>query len=260
MHRSQPGHGRSAALLCMLLPGFIGLSARADGLQDFKQAIARLNGQTPVKALLDVKTWQRNGEGSDAQEHQGQASATLEDTPRGMQLSLTKDILARAEAEKRAEAKDPKAATPTLNALKEFDTVDVYPLLSATGRLSRVLDEAVFKEEKADTYNGKPARLLRFNYLLERLPEHDRKYVKKYDSTLDLWIGTDGVPLASRLTEKVSGRAFVVVSFESQSEAEYTYSLVGDRLVTVRATLHDKSSGAGEQSERRIVRTLQLQS
>ena len=65
--------------------------------------------------------------------------------------------------------------------------------------------------------------------------------------------------MASRLTEKVSGRAFVVVSFEQQTEEEYTYSQVGDRLLTVHTMRHDKSSGAGEQSERRIVRTLQLQ-
>ncbi|MBV8658012.1 MAG: hypothetical protein JO142_09355 [Burkholderiales bacterium] len=243
-----------------MLLGICTITARADGLQDLKQALARLGAQTPVKASIEVKTWHRIGEGSDVEEHQGLVAASLEDNARGLQLSLGKETLAHVEAEKRAEAKDPKANTPTLYALKELDTADIYPLLSTANRLSRVFDEAVFKEEKVDTYGGKPARVLRFSYPIERMPERDRKYVKKFDCNLDVWIAADGTPLASRLSQDVSGRAFVVVTFAQKSEEEFTYAVVGDRLVTTRMVSHEHSEGAGDKVERRITRTLQLQS
>ncbi|WP_230413618.1 hypothetical protein [Undibacterium umbellatum] len=38
-------------------------AAQADGLADLKAALARLPGQTPLKAIVEAKTWSRQGEG-----------------------------------------------------------------------------------------------------------------------------------------------------------------------------------------------------
>ena len=38
-------------------------TARADGLADLNAALARLQGQTPLKAQVESKTWRREGEG-----------------------------------------------------------------------------------------------------------------------------------------------------------------------------------------------------
>ncbi|MEP6503218.1 MAG: hypothetical protein ABJD97_07815 [Betaproteobacteria bacterium] len=234
--------------------------AHADGLAELKTALARLQAQTPVKATLDVKTLERRGEGGDATEKVGQASVQVEDGARGLQVTWGRDTLARMDAESRQLGRDSKAKTPTTWALARLDSSEFAPMVSAAAALARALDESVFRSEKADTWSGKPARLLSFTIPSTRLTEQQRKYVKEFDGVLDVWIGADGTPLASATHATVKGRAFVVVTFEAQDDTSATYGVIGDRLVTLRAENHTASSGAGERGEQRVVKTLQPQS
>jgi hypothetical protein len=247
---------RSLALVAALLAP---LGARADGLADLKIALARLQAQTPLKATLEVRTLERHGEGAEATDKQGQVSLALEDGARGLQVLYAKDVLTRLDAEARQLVRDPKARTPTVWALDKLDSGDMVPMASAAQALARKVDEAVFKAEKPDSYDGKPARLLTFSVPSSKLSEQQRKYVKDFDSTLSLWIGADGTPLASQTHTQVKGRAFVVVSFEAVDDTSATYAVLGDRLLTVRSENHSASSGAGEKGEQRVVRTLQPQ-
>lgn len=235
-------------------------SAQADGLSDLKAALARLHGQAPIKAVLEARTWVRHGDGKDLEEDQGQASVSIDDNARGLQIFYSKDMLARAESEERAKEKDPKSKTPTLGAMREFDSNALRPMIWAAANLSRMMEKAKLKTEKADTYNGKPARLLSFDIPIDSLSEKDKKYVKKFDGGIDVWIAADGTPLGSRSHQNVSGRAFIVISFESKNEDEQVYQLVGDRLIAVRMVSSHSGSGAGEKMEARSTKTLQLQS
>jgi hypothetical protein len=233
--------------------------ARADGLADLRTALARLQAQTPLKATLDVRTMERHGDGAEATEKQGQASVGLEDGVRGLQVLYAKDLLTRMDAESRQLVRDPKAKTPTVWALGKLDSSEMLPMTSAAQALARNVDEAVFKAEKADSYAGKPARLLTFTVPMGKLSEQQRKYVKEFDSTLSVWIGPDGTPLASESHTNLKGRAFVVVTFEAVDETSATYAVLGDRLLTLRSENHSTSSGAGEKGEQRVVKTLQPQ-
>ena len=234
-------------------------TVHADGLADLKAALARLQAQTPVKATLDLKTTERSGDGADALEKQGQASVTLEDGARGLQVLYAKDMLARMDAESRQLIRDPKAKTPTVWALAKFDPTEAMTMASAAPALSRSLDKSVFKNETADTWGGKPARLLSFTMPSTTLSEQQRKYVKEFDATLAIWIAVDGTPLASTAHVTVKGRAFVVVSFEAVDDTSTTYGVLGDRLLTLRSEHHTTSSGAGERGEMRVVKTLSPQ-
>jgi hypothetical protein len=233
--------------------------AHADALADLKGALARLQAQTPLKATLDVKTFDRRGEGSDAIEKQGQASIAVEDGARGLQVLYGRDTLSRMEAESRQLAHDPKSKTPTVWAIGKLDSSEIVPMTSAASALARSLEEAQFKGEKADTWNGKAARLLTFTIPIDKLPPEQRKYVKQFDGTLSVWIGADGTPLASETHVTVKGRAFIVVSFDAVDDWSTTYAVLGDRLVALRAENHSSSNGAGERGEQRVVKTLQPQ-
>ena len=130
-------------------------------------------------------------------------------------------------------------------------------MVSAAPGLARAVDEAQFKGEKAEAWQGRPARRLSFSVPMSHLSKEQRKYVKDFDSTLDIWIAADGTPLASARRDAVAGRAFVVISFDAKDEESCTYAVSGDRLLTLRRESHNVSSGAGEHSEQRIVKTLQ---
>ncbi len=233
------------------------LLARADGLADLKAALARLQASTPLKATLEVRTTERNGEGADASEKRGQASVTLEDGARGLQVLYARDTLASIDAESRQLARDPKARTPTVWALARLDASELVPMASAAQALSRSIDEGPFRSERADSWNGRPARLLTFAVPLTKLPEQQRKYVKDFEATLSVWIAADGTPLASGTHTRIKGRAFVVVGFETVDDTSNTYGIAGDRLLTLRGEHHMVSRGAGESLETRSVKTLQ---
>ncbi len=235
-------------------------AAQADGLADLKSALTRLQGQTPLKAVLEINRKSRQGDGKDLEENNGKASITLEDGTRGLQVLYGKDLLQRAEAEENAKEKDAKAKTPTLSAMRDISAGELRPMISAAGHLLRKMEKAVFKSEKAQDYNGKPARLLSFDIPLESVPEKDRKYIKKYEGSLDIWISADGTPLASHAKDNASGRAFVVISFETKSEDQSVYSVTGERLITIRKESKSSGSGAGEKGESHITKTLALQS
>ncbi|WP_295760578.1 hypothetical protein [Undibacterium sp.] len=233
-------------------------TAQADGLTDLKLALSRLQGQSAIKVTIDLKSVRRLGEGKEMEESNAAVSLSVEDGARGMQVFYSKETLLRAESEARAKGKDPKNKTPTVTALSELSTAELRPMVAAVLGLSRQIEEGVFKGEKLDTYNGKPARLLSFEFSMDRLTERERKYVKKMESTLDLWIAADGTPLASSFRQSGSGRAFVVVSFEQKYDEDSIYGLSGDRLLLMRRESRLSSSGAGEKMESKVVKTLQL--
>jgi hypothetical protein len=245
----------------ILLPAFALLlafagGARADGLADLKGALVRLNGQAPIKGVIDLRTWQRPGNAPVPD--QGQVALTIEDNPDGLRLAYSRDMLARIDADQRARARDPDAKTPTLSAVRSFDTADMLPMVSSATWLARLLDRVVFKAERSDTYSGKPARLLTFEIPITSLSKRERKYARRIESLLEIWTAADGTPLATRLSQTVFGRAFVVVSFEARSEEENLFGVVHGRLVTLRKTTRTSASGAGEQDERKTIKTLQV--
>lgn len=233
-------------------------SAHADGLADLKSALGRLSGQGPFKAQVEAKTWSRMGDGKENEETQGAASVFLEETTKGLHVLYSKDMLSKLEAEERSKEKDTKAKTPTLSALNEVNSSALRPMISAAGGLSRSLEKFIFKAEKMDSYNGKPARLLSFEPSIDKLPEKDRKYLKKLDGSFEVWIAEDGTPLASRSSQTVSGRAFVVISFEMKNDEDLVYAVVGDRLVALRKESRTSGSGMGEKGEGKVVKTLQV--
>ncbi len=235
-------------------------TAHADGLSDLRSALIRLQGQTPLKAVVEAKTWRRQGEGSEMEESHGLASVNVEENARGLHVLYSKEMLTKLEAEERQKEKDKKAKTPTLSALNEVNSSALRPMISAAGALSRSLEKANFKSEKNDEYNGKPARLLNFEMSMEKLSESERKYMKKFDGQIYVWIAADGTPLASKSTQMVSGRAFVVVSFEAKNEEESIYTTVGDRLVAIKRESKNSGAGMGEKGEGKTLKTLQLQS
>ncbi len=230
----------------------------ANGLSDLKTALARQQGQTALKAMLDAKTWRRIGEGVDATERYGHATVQLEEAGHGLQVSYSKELLNKLEAEERARAKDPNSKTPSLSATREFDASQLRDMTQAANVLSRAIEKCTYKGERNDTFHGKPARLLSFDVPMDTLSERERKYIKKFEGSLQIWIGADGTPLASKTLINAFGRAFIVITFEFKSEEQATYAVVGDRLLVLQKENKSTAAGAGERSEEKIVKSLQM--
>ncbi len=246
------------AALCLAGPLACG-AARADGLADLKAALKKAAAVAPLpfRAGIDTRTVRKLGEGAGATEIAGQASVVAEHGARGLSLVYGKEALARMDAELLARARDPEARTPVINALDELALRQVASLVSPAPVLQRAIERASFTGERADTLQGRPVRVLSFDTPITVLSERERKYAKKYVSLLEVWIGADGMPLSSRLRETSSGRAFIVVSFDTVQTEDKTYAMAGERLVVTRRETGSNAAGAGEREQRKVVTTLQ---
>jgi hypothetical protein len=253
-------HPRQAAAWLLLSACLFGGAAHADGLADLKAALARPQTVASLAGNFEVRLWRRQGEGKDAEELSGSAGVAIDDGPQGLRMFFSRDILNRAQDEDRAKEKDAKTKTPTSSSLVKLNSGELRDMTSAAQTLLRALEKAKFQSERADTLNGKPARMLSFELGPDKIAEKDRKYVKNFDGKLEVWIDADGTPLASKTHQHASGRAFLVVSFEVDNDEDYLYAMVGERLVAVRKEVRNKNSGAGDKSEQRTVHTLQLRS
>jgi len=244
-----------AALLVLLLAS---PWAQADGLADLRAALARPQGTVALRGMFKADTTSRQGDAADSDDNRGQAQVQFEEGPQGLRLLFSRDTLQRVEQEERSHQRDPKARTPTLTGLKALEVNELRGMLSPTAALLALLDDATLKAEVPEAWNGQPARRLSFELGLGKMRERDRKYIKKYEGTLDIWIGAEGWPLALRQQTQASGRAFLVVTFEMRMREEQTFLLVGDRLVVARRDSQGSGAGAGEKGENHALREVQL--
>lgn len=232
--------------------------ARADGVADLRSALQRFNSTTPLKVQVEARTWNRKGEGKDLEERHGLANVLVDDGPKGIQITYSRDLLNKLDAEEKAKEKDPKIKTPTISALGDVNASNLRSLLSAASSVNFLMEKADFLGEKVDTYQGKSARLLSFAFNQNRLSESERKYMKKYEGNLDIWIAADGTPLACKAWQKISSRAYMVVNFDVKSEEEWQFGIVGDRLVALKKESKTSGAGMGEKSESKVTKTLQI--
>jgi hypothetical protein len=250
------GPARAGVTLCALLSVLQGAPALADGQADLREALARLDGRAAIHAELAVETYERYGVGRAAVEKSGQVTLRVEEGETGLQMVYGAETLARMEAEAQARSRDPMARTPTRQAVTHLEAPGVQRMLAAASGLAHQLEEARFTGERADSWHGRPARLLSFTLPVTSLDEEQRKYVRSFDGTLQVWIAPDGTPLASASRVRLQGRAFIIVGFQREDDEDSTYAVSGDRLVATGSDMRSVGSGAGERAELRVVKTL----
>lgn len=232
------------------------LPLHANPLQELRDTLGRLAGHTPLKATVQLKSESRTHDGDESDTSAGLATVQLEDGPTGLRLAYPQAALAQAAREETARAANPKAPAPTATGLKGLSFSEVRELSRAAETLRRDLANAIFKTERNEAWQGRPARVLVFD-----VPQVKKdKYVKKFESTLEVWLGADGTPLASRQRQRLEGSAFVVINFEMQNTEELVFAVVGERLVATQRTSVTRGSGAGQKGSGRTEYTLQPQS
>lgn len=230
----------------------------ADGLADFRNALTQLQSSAPIAVDAQFKLFGRSGEHDELIEREGVINMRLEDGEHGVRAVYSPELIAQLHAEELAKIEDEDVKNSALNAVGQFQYWEWRELLYPASQMELVLGRYRFVSEKMDVFNGSPARLLTFSMPKEKIDKSFRKYVKKYKNHLQIWIDDKGVPLASQLTEKGSGRIFIVIGFSFKNEIHTEYQQHNARLVAVKREVKDESSGATMQSQRHFISTLNL--
>ena len=128
----------------------------------------------------------------------------------------------------------------------------MYPAAQLRAMLARYN----FVGETVEEFEGNPTRVLTFSMPKEKIDKAFRKYIKKYESQLRVWIDDKGFPIISQSSERGRGRIFIVIGFQFKSEVNTQYQQYKGRLIAVRREVQDESSGATMQSQRHFIATL----
>ncbi|MCE1204983.1 MAG: hypothetical protein LWW79_10305 [Holophagaceae bacterium] len=234
----------------------LALPLGANGLDDLRSSLQKLQGSEPVKATLDHSFWRQTMDDKKPTVSQGKVTAQLEDGPQGLKVAWGRGTLQQAAKELAAQEREPDRPAPTRIALRNVDPLEVGESLNHAEALLRDLAQAQIQEEKTDTWQGKPARLLVLK-LTPKIPESQRKYLKELKVEAKVWVGGDGVPLAFSSSVAYKGSR-MFISFEGGNTQELQFSRVGNRLVATRTTSEDRSSGFGASSQTKKTTTLTL--
>jgi hypothetical protein len=227
-----------------------------DPLAQLVGALARLPATTPVRARVEHRVTFTQGD-EEKVPPTGTATATASSGPDGLRVAWDPSLLARAEAEERERLQNPDAESPTRDAIGDLRTLALARALDAVPEMLRSLHDAKVLEDRVEPFEGAPTRVL----LLQVKPaiaSRDRKYVRDVEATARVWIGPDGVPLATDRRVLLKGRIFLVITFEIEQRESLRFGRSGDRLVVVRLESDYRSAGAGERRDRHAVTTLRL--
>jgi hypothetical protein len=227
-----------------------------DPIAQLVGALARLPATTPVRARVEHRVTFTQGDEEQAPPA-GTATATASSGPDGLRVAWSPSLIARAEAEERERLHDPDAHTPARDAIGDLRTLGIARALDAVPEMLRSLYDARVLEDGVEPFEGVPTRVL----LLQVKPaiaSRDRKYVKDVEATAKVWLGRDGVPLATDRRVLLKGRIFLIITFEIEQKDNLRFGRSGDRLVVLRHESDFRSAGAGERRDRRSVTTLSL--
>jgi len=241
-------------LLSLLLLGSL---AQADTLSDLKGLLPRLNGAEPIKATVDYQFWNRQGDDKKPLITEGRATTQVEDGPQGLRMTWSRNTLQAAAQEAKAKALDPEKKTPTRRAIEGLKALEVSDYLNGADELLRTLEQSQLVQERLDTWEGKPAKLLQLK-VTPKLGQQERKYIKEMEATARVWVNSEGLPLAAETEIRMKGRALLVISFEQHQKEAFQFTRAGNRLVVLRHAQESSGSGGGEKGQSKTVMSLRL--
>lgn len=232
-----------AALLALLFAH----SAFASGLDDLKVALATLQGQGSLRGTYEARQYKNDLEKKSRGPESASASAQVEDDADGFQIRWDRAVLKRAMAEAKP-GKSANSVEPLTSLIGSASATKLAQVVNYAPVLLQTLSVGQLKSERADTWNGKPARLLELT-IAEQDPEDDKVSMKENVRTAQVWIGQDGIPLAASFSRKVRAKVMMFMSFEMSNKDDYTFGVVANRLVVLKREEQGTAKGMGSDTQ-----------
>jgi hypothetical protein len=240
------------SLLLLAAPAF----AFADGLSELRATLLKLRSDQPLRARIEVKTRRKGGESDQQSQAQGTTTVIAESGPQGLQLGWSPEQIRQARQTAREDAANPDAPHAGISALTALDAEKALNLLDDAETLSTFLEKSVLLEDKPDSYQGKPARLLVIRPDLH-LDQEGRKALKSSELAFKIWLDGDGVPLAANSSVELKFSKFFI-SFRVSEHETREYQCAGGRLVVTRVSRDVSSGGLGHTEESHSATTVTL--
>jgi hypothetical protein len=224
----------------------------ANGLDDLRGALGALQGKSTLRGTFDARL-QSTEKGKPPEA--AQARAFAEEDANSLQVQWERGLLKRANDEAR-----PPKGTKKREALSTLigaaSAVRMSNAMNYAPVFLKSLEDAQLKLEKADTWNGKPARVLELS-LVEPNPDEEHVKIKESTHTARVWTTPDGTPLGAHITHKRRASVMVLISFEQVSKENFIFGVSGDRLVVLQRDEQGTASGLGTEADYRNTYTFE---
>lgn len=228
----------------------------ADDRSDLVAALGRLNGNGSVQVGIDFQLWTRQTLGKQSSVRQSEVKALLQDDEESLRIIWPKVVVADMTVEEERAARGEVPTTAVRDQMKELDPGRIHHLLDQAGVLRHLLDQARFLSKRAEAWDGKPARLLLFDFT-PRVPEDRSGRLSRRSGSLKVWIAADGTPLASSEVAEYGGKmGRFLGAFQSRTDTETRYAVMQGRLVAAHRQVEESASesdGAERADSRRVL-------
>lgn len=235
---------RYAALLVLLLSN----AACASGLDDLRTALGTLQGQGSLRGTFEARQFKQEVDSKKGPESAA-ASAQVEEDASGLEIRWDRATLKRA-AEEASPPKGAKRSESLSTLIGTSSALRVSNLVNYAPAFLRALDGAQLKSEHADTYQGKPARVLELT-LVERAPDDQHVSMKENTHTAQVWLGADNLPLAATVAHKRKAKVMVFLSFEQQAKEDFVFGVTANRLIVLKREEQGTAKGIGSDAQYR---------
>lgn len=209
------------------------------------QKLHSLDNSSPIAVVINKDIENSHGSGDDFVSSHGSISVNVNYRSQGLAIDYPRELLERIEQETRAHELDPNLPTPLQNASWGLNTREIQSLIAAHEVLLRRLKTAKLVAQSEVRYNQQESTLLEFD-VQPKFSRRDKKYLKKHQAKLKLWLDRQGWPIACETEFTMSGRAFLVVTFAGEETEKIAYQRNGNRLVASYKKTYRSNSGGGE--------------
>lgn len=231
-------------------------NAHADVLTDLRTTLQALDTHTNINGVLDVQTQVTHGKADSTKQHSAGLQLNIQ-AGDGLTMQLSPGLLQQVAAEKAAHAADPNHPAPTADLLNQTGPWQIENIVSVAPMLLRMLANAESPNIKPAQLYGQPVQELSVK-LPPPVSKSDASNLKDYASTVSVWLGVKGVPLAYAYSMQGKFCKFFLCVTVSQSESG-PLRVIDGRLVAMTMIQENKQSGLGQDSDTRTVYTLQIQ-
>lgn len=230
--------------------------AQADTLSELRSTLQGLNAQTVINGILDAQSNVLHGKADSNKPHSAHLQLNIQ-AGNGLDIHLSPALLQQIAAEKTSHAADPEHPAPTADLLDQTSPWQIENIVSVAPMLLRMLADAESPSVKPAQLYGQSVQELSVK-LPPPLSKSDSSNLKDYASTASVWLSSNGIPLAYAYSMQGKFCKFLLCVSVSQSESG-SLQVINGRLVMMTMIQESKQSGLGQDSDSRVVYSLQVQ-
>ena len=215
----------------LMLAGLMILAPlQAGDVDAAKAAIGRLDAKEALSGRLSEIYDRQAGDGNAHKAH-AELALDLKADANTLDLAWDQGLLRKADAEERARDRSAEGSMPLREALKELDPGRISHLLDQRASLLGLLGQGKLMKTSEESLEGRPVRKLEFGVPVRVEDDLLRARISASEGRLILWLGADGLPVASELELSYAGRMGRIFGrFDSRSTIRTKYSVKGDRV------------------------------